>query len=52
MGKSTFPVLLCLSLVSACALFRQEPAKATTFAPEIITVEQGAIQNAGAGTEI
>ncbi|MDD2462264.1 MAG: hypothetical protein PHT98_14395, partial [Kiritimatiellae bacterium] len=52
MGKLIIPGVLCLSLVSACALFRQEPAKATTFAPEIITVEQGAIQNAGAGTEI
>ena len=52
MGKSILPVLLFLSLVSACALFRQESAKATTFAPEIITVEQGSIQNAGAGTEI
>jgi len=52
MGKSTLPVLLFLSLVSACALIRREPVTATTVVPEIITVEQGAIQNAGAGTEI
>ena len=52
MRKSSFTVLLFLSLLTSCALFRRESASLATVVPELITVDQGAIQNAGAGTEI
>ncbi len=41
-----------LTLLTSCALFRDEPKRCEIVTPEIITVEQGAIQNAGTGTEI
>jgi hypothetical protein len=52
MRKSSFTLLLFLALVTSCALFPREVAPVAAFVPEIITVDQGAIQNAGAGTEI
>ncbi len=53
MRPAALPALLFLSLLPACAFLRpaQKPT-VTRFKPEAIPFEQGAIQNAGAGTEI
>jgi hypothetical protein len=53
MLTSVFAVSLSRWLLAFCALFGEEPGKTTrVVTPEVIPVEQGAIQNAGAGTEI
>lgn len=53
MRRATLTALLPLVLLSACTLLRSGSQPATVrFTPHIIPVEAGAIQNAGAGTEI
>ena len=53
MRLPVFDALLSLSLLTSCTLAKEESGNSLTrVMPEIITVEQGAIQNAGAGTEI
>jgi len=49
--KSNWPILLFLPLFP-CALLADETDTRVDFHPEIIGVEEGAIQNADSGTEI
>ena len=43
---------LCLVALTACTLLKGEKWSVETVTPEMITAEQGAIQNAGVGAEI
>ncbi|HPA17061.1 MAG TPA: hypothetical protein PLU30_04890 [Verrucomicrobiae bacterium] len=45
-------ILASVLTVTSCALNDGKPTETAAFRPKVIGVEQGAIQNAGAGTEI